>query len=148
MKKIGIISDTHGTIHPNIFKAFKDVDLIIHAGDIVGEEVLTELNTISEVIAVAGNMDTDLLSKKLNTEIDIQVDGIKINISHKTEIPIKGYDVVIRGHTHKPVINSFGKTMFINPGSANKEKSIPIEKPTVAILEIDQGKVDAKLIFI
>ena len=148
MKKIGIISDTHGVLHANIFKVFKDVDLIIHAGDIVGEEVLSELSAISEVVAVAGNMDTDLFSKKLNEEIDFEVDGIKINISHKTEIPTKGYNVVIRGHTHKPVINSFGKTLFINPGSANKEKSIPINKPTVAILEIDKKNIDAKLIFV
>jgi putative phosphoesterase len=148
MKTIGIISDTHGMIYPNIFKVFKDVDLIIHAGDIVGENILADLGTISEVLAVAGNMDTDSLSEKLNKEIDMEVDGIKINISHKTEIPIKGYNVVIRGHTHKPVINSFGKTLFINPGSANKEKSIPIGKPSVAILQIDKGKIDAKLIFV
>ena len=148
MKTIGIISDTHGVVHPNIFKAFKDVDMIIHAGDIVGEEVLTKLGTISEVIAVSGNVDTAPFSKKLNTEIDMEVDGVKINISHKTEIPIKGYDVVVRGHTHNPIINSFGKTLFINPGSANKEKSIPINKPSVAILEIDKGKIDAKLIFV
>ena len=93
-------------------------------------------------------MDTGLLSKKLNEEIDLEVDGVKINISHKTEIPTKGYHIVIRGHTHKPVINSFGKTLFINPGSANKEKSIPIKKPSVAILEIDKENIDAKLIFI
>ncbi len=148
MKTIGIISDTHGMIHPNIFKVFKDVDLIIHAGDIVGENILTDLGTISEILAVSGNMDIDSLSEKLNEEIDMEVDGIKINISHKTEIPIKGYNVVIRGHTHKPVINSFGKTLFINPGSANKEKSIPIGKPSVAILQIDKGKIDAKLIFV
>ena len=148
MKTIGIISDTHGVIHPNIFKAFKDVDLIVHAGDIVGEDVLTDLGAISEVLAVSGNMDTDPLSKKLNEEIDMEVDGIRINISHKTEIPIKGYDIVIRGHTHKPEINSFGKTLFINPGCANKEKSIPIGKPSVAILEIGKGKIDAKLIFV
>ena len=148
MKSIGIISDTHGTVHPNIFRAFKDVDLIIHAGDIVGEEVLTELETISEVVAVSGNVDTGLLLKKLNTETDMELDGIKINISHKTEIPIKGYDIVIRGHTHRPEINRFGKTLFINPGSANKEKSIPIGKPSVAILEIEKGKIDAKLIFV
>lgn len=148
MKTIGIISDTHGIIHPNIFKVFKDVDLIIHAGDIVGENILADLGTISEVLAVSGNMDTDGLAGKLNEEIDMEVDGIKINISHKTEIPIKGYDIVVRGHTHKPVINSFGKTLFINPGSANKEKSIPIGKPSVAVLQIDKGKVDAKLIFV
>ena len=148
MKRIGIISDTHGTVHPNIFKAFKDVDLIIHAGDIVGEEVLAELSTISEVVAVSGNMDTGLFSKKLNEEIDMEVDGIKINISHKTEIPVKGYNIVIRGHTHNPVINSFGKTLFINPGSANKEKSIPVNKPSVAMLEIEKENIDVKLIFV
>jgi len=148
MKTIGIISDTHGVVHPNIFKAFRDVDLIIHAGDIIGEDVLTKLGAISEVLAVSGNMDAGSLSKKLNEEIDMEVDGIKINISHKTEIPIKGYDIVIRGHTHKPEINSFGKTLFINPGSANKEKSLPIGNPSVAIVEIEKGKIDAKLIFV
>jgi len=148
MKTIGIISDTHGVVHPNIFKAFKDVDLIIHAGDIVGEDILTDLGAISEVIAVSGNMDTGPLANKLNKEIDLEIDGIKINLSHKTEIPLKGYDVVIRGHTHEPVINSFGKTLFINPGSANKEKSTPAGKPSVAILEIDKEKMDVKLIFI
>jgi putative phosphoesterase len=149
MKKIGIISDTHGTVSSKIFKIFKDVDMIIHAGDIVGEDVLTDLGAISEVVAVFGNMDSSFWSKKLKEEIDLEIEGKRINVSHKTEIPLKkGYDVVIRGHTHMPAINTFGRTLFINPGSANLKQSVPENKPSVAILEIDNGKIDAKLVFI
>jgi len=149
MKRIGIIADTHGDVPASVFKVFKNVDLIIHAGDIVGENVLTDLSTISEVIAVYGNMDTASWSKRLNEEIDLDIDGIKINISHKTEIPVKeGYNVIIRAHTHKPEINTFGRTVFINPGSSNKKQSVPVDKPSVAVLEIDKDRIDAKLVFI
>jgi hypothetical protein len=149
MKRIGIIADTHGTVNNKVFKVFKDLDMIIHAGDVVGEDVLTNLGAISEVVAVFGNMDTSFWSKQLKEEIDLEVEGKKINISHKTEIPLKkGYDVVIRGHTHMPVINTFGRTLFINPGSANPKQSVPENKPSVAILEIDNGKMDVKLVFI
>ena len=148
MKRIGIIADTHGALNANIFKIFKDVDMIIHAGDVVGEDVLTDLRTISVVVAVFGNMDTSFWSKNLKEEIDLEVEGKKINVSHKTPIPLKkGYDIVIRGHTHKPEINTFGRTLFINPGSANPAKSIPDNKPSVAMLEIDNGKTDVKLVF-
>ena len=148
MKRIGIISDTHGAIHPNVHKVFKDVDLIIHAGDIVGEDILTELRTISDVKAVYGNMDTDIWSKGLEEELLLDIEGIKINVSHKTEIPTGICKVVVRGHTHIPEISSTENLMYINPGCSNKEKSIPIGKPSVAILEIDNNRLDAKIVFI
>jgi uncharacterized protein len=149
MKRIGIIADTHGTVNAKVFKVFKDVDMIIHAGDIVGEDVLSDLGAISETVAVYGNMDTSFWSKQLKEEIDLEVEGKRINVSHKTQIPLKkGYDVVIRGHTHKPEINTFGRTLFINPGSANSGQSMPEGKPSVAILEIDSGRMDVKLVFI
>ena len=54
---IGVISDTHGRISSGVPKAFKDVDLIIHAGDIGDEKVLDKLSKIAPVVAVRGNMD-------------------------------------------------------------------------------------------
>ena len=60
VKNIGVISDTHGLIRSEVYEFFRDCDLIIHAGDIVKESTIYELETICKVEAVSGNNDFNL----------------------------------------------------------------------------------------
>ena len=62
---LGIISDTHGVLSPEVHNLFAGVDQIIHAGDIGGEDILFELETIAPVVAVYGNTDTGALRRRL-----------------------------------------------------------------------------------
>jgi uncharacterized protein len=150
MKKIGIISDTHGSLNQKIFKVFSDVDIIIHAGDIGKLDVIEELNSIAETIAVYGNMDDfDIRTKEIKNHISFNLEGFNIHLSHNENINSSDFDIVINGHTHMANIYHDGKTLFLNPGSANSKRAIPYEKPSVILLDLDNGKIAASnIIFI
>ncbi len=139
MKKIGIISDTHGLLRPEAGRVFAECELIIHAGDIGTEEVLDELGRIAPVAAVRGNNDNagwaaGIPCRKI---IDIGKEKIEVvHIFHKDDIPAGS--IVVSGHTHRPCINVEDKILFINPGSAGPRRfNLPV---TVAILEIDDER--------
>ncbi len=140
MSKIGVISDTHGSLSSKIFDVFKGVDLILHAGDIVGDEIITELKTISEVIAVCGNMDSPQTAQLFPKQTIIERDNLKIHLSHKDGNNVTDVDVVIQGHTHIAEINKKKGVLFINPGKASE---------SVIVMDVEKDKVtNIKIIFI
>jgi len=143
MKKIGIISDTHGSLDSRVFNIFSDVDLIIHAGDIGRLNVIEELSTIAETISVYGNMDDFDIRGKTKKHINFELEGFKIHLSHNENIKSPEFDIVINGHTHMAGIYHDGKTLFLNPGSANSKRAIPYEKPSVILLDLDNGNIAA-----
>ena len=124
---IGVISDTHGHIPPGVPKAFHDVDLIIHAGDIGEQTVLDNLSKIAPVVAVRGNMDFGEWAHQLpETEI-IEIGQIVLYVLHISnrlgaDPGISDLKAVISGHTHRPGVYEKNGVMFINPGSASYPK--------------------------
>jgi hypothetical protein len=174
---VGIISDTHipsrtKSLPKEIFEVFKDVDLIIHSGDIENLETIKELEKIAKVITVEGNMDQNETKEKLPEGILLKIYGWKIGVIHspfpfwlgshfnfiqeKTAqrlIEKEGFDILIFGHTHRPFLeelNFKGKDaerpkniLLINPGSA----TVPFfTQPSVAILKINPQNFEAKII--
>jgi putative phosphoesterase len=128
--RIGVLSDTHihlaEEIPAEVVKAFSKVDLIVHAGDFVGSEVLEGLKELGEVRAVHGNVDSMKL-RNLLPEKDIFTIGTKkIGITHGWGSPegiesrVKGLlgdvDIIIYGHSHRAKIEQIGGTLFFNPG--------------------------------
>ncbi|HVE70856.1 MAG TPA: metallophosphoesterase family protein [Thermoanaerobaculia bacterium] len=128
--RIGIISDTHGVVHPRLPDAFARVDHLIHAGDVGGAHVLRELERLAPVTYVDGNNDD-------GTGEDIKrftIDGLRILLTHILPRPGKPAmrvleslreqpaDLVVFGHSHLPhheVVN--GMTWF-NPASAGPRR--------------------------
>jgi hypothetical protein len=145
---IGVIADTHisGTrVQNEVLDLFeqREVDLIIHAGDLVVLDVLDDLEKIAPVVAVAGNMDGPAVRAKLPRITAIQVNKFKLGVIHDTINPfsdklkrmavVNGWDVVIFGHTHRPELRNEKGIWFMNPGSPSK----PIlAKPSVGIITI------------
>ncbi len=135
MKRIGVLSDTHGYLPKEVYEFFKDVDLIIHAGDIGSEEVLDELQGFKETIAVYGNIDDfGIVNRTKKVEI-IEVEGHKIMITHIGGYPNK-YDkgikellelhkpnIFIAGHSHilKVMFDPKHSLLHINPGAAGRK---------------------------
>jgi len=124
---IGVISDTHGRIPSGVSKAFKGVDLIIHAGDIGEEAVLDKLSKIAPVAAVRGNMDFGKWTRRLPETEVIEIGQIALYVLHIANRldadPVKtGFKAVISGHTHRPDVYEKNGVMFINPGSASYPK--------------------------
>ena len=129
---IGLVSDTHGWVHPGLHKAFEGVELIIHAGDIGVPEVLTELEEIAPVAAVKGNIDGGELRFLPLTRVE-EVAGKRIAVLHIAGNPrspkpaalalIKDSapDVIVVGHSHIPVVGRVQDALWINPGAAGKQ---------------------------
>ena len=149
---LGIISDTHGLLRPDVHTALAGVELILHAGDVGGDDILDELALIAPVRAVYGNTDAPG-QPRLADAIDLSVGGVSIHVSHGHEIgsPVAAKllerysaDVVVYGHTHRPVISRAGDRLVLNPGAAGPRRFDIM--PSVARLTIRDGRADAELI--
>lgn len=136
VKKIGVISDTHGLIRDEINEFFKECDLIIHAGDIVSNDVILGLQKICKVESVKGNNDyLSPVNKYPDYKEIIVNDNIKIFVIHDINLmneSYSNYNIVIHGHTHRPMEEYKGKTLILNPGSFGPKRfSLPISLATI-----------------
>ncbi len=161
--KIGVLSDTHipnraRGLPPEIFSAFNDVDLILHAGDLVQEEVLLDLLTLAPVEAVAGNMDPYHLNQRLGEEKLLNIEGLRIGLTHghgdRGRTMERAYQAfadraphcIVFGHSHQPCNQMHQGVLLFNPGSPTDKRR---EKyPSYGILEIFEGKVRGEIILI
>ena len=156
---IGLISDTHipdraRQIPENVFEAFSDVDLILHAGDLTSLSVIDELEHIAPVIAVQGNMDRakgiDLPKARV-----VEAEGLKIGIVHGEVYPRADsqqllylaqeldVDILVSGHSHQPKIEQKEGVLLINPGSPVVPR---LADRTVMLLEINNSEVDVEIV--
>jgi predicted phosphodiesterase len=128
-KSIGIISDTHGVVRPQAIEALEGVEMILHAGDVGSQQVLDTLNEIAPEVVEVGDVSIYMLHDV--KEIDISPSGA-------------GFQVVVSGHSHKPLIEEQRGVLYVNPGSAGPRRfSLPV---SVAHLRVNGGKVQAKII--
>ncbi len=136
MHRIGIISDTHGMLRPEVLENLSGCDAIVHGGDINKQEILDELNKIAPVYAVRGNNDKEW-ADKLAHSLSLVLYGVSFFIVHnKKEIPKKLMDtqVVIYGHSHKYEEKCVDGRLFLNPGSCGPRRFT--QPVTMAVLEI------------
>jgi len=146
--EIGVISDTHGLLRPEVLSVFKGVSLILHAGDIGDAEVLDRLHKIAPVVAVRGNNDKGTWSKSIPECKLIRQGPVFIYMLHnvnelKTKPPTGQVQVVVSGHSHRPSIQERDGVLFVNPGSAGPRRfKLPI---SVARLVIHGSVVHAEL---
>jgi len=144
---VGVISDTHGLIRPEVLDAFKDTDLIIHAGDIGNPDVLKRLKKIAPVKAVRGNMDGGEWSYELPASDIVEIGEILIYVLHDVDdLDLDPFDtgvqLVISGHAHRPSSEYKSGVLFLNPGSAG-----PFRPPvTVALLTINGKSIEPNFI--
>ena len=119
---IGLISDTHGLLRPEAVRALSGVERIIHAGDIGSAEILQALRDIAPVDAVRGNNDKGHWVAKIPLALALEFHGASIHVLHDVkELDVDpkaaGFDVVVSGHSHKPLITDRDGVQFVNPGS-------------------------------
>jgi uncharacterized protein len=137
--RIGIISDTHGLLRPEVREHLAGVDHIIHAGDIGRPDVLTALRRIAPVTAIKGNVDTGGWAQEYAEIERVRLGGRSIFVLHDlNELridPVADHvDVIVSGHSHKPVIDTVDGVLYLNPGSAGPRRfKLPI---TLATLDI------------
>ena len=153
--RIGVLSDNHGYLDPEVLKVFAGVTHIIHAGDIMDPAILAALETVAPVTAVSGNLDAGELAERLPREASGRVAGIRFVVGHKPKrllnrlssgkIEGEQPDLVVWGHTHVPSAAWVDGALYLNPGTA----SSPDEEddgPTVAIVEAEPAGLSVKFI--
>lgn len=145
--RIGIIADTHGKVPHAVHAAFAGVHLILHAGDIGGERIIVELETIARVVAVRGNTDTDLGPQYPATR-RLTLEGVTIFLCHE---PFRAAaltppaDVIVYGHTHRARNERDGETLWFNPGTAGKPQ-FGHRDVTVGILTVADGMASGEIV--
>ncbi|MFC1675368.1 metallophosphoesterase family protein [Candidatus Omnitrophota bacterium] len=158
---IGVISDTHInrksiTLPAAVSEAFKGVDMIVHAGDLVDLSVLDALRSIcKEVKSVWGNMDPNQVRAKLPEKEIISAGRFKIGLMHgrgnpaclvellTQEFKDDSVDLIIFGHSHSPFNEKIGDVLFFNPGSATDKIFAPYN--SVGIIEAGD-KLKARIV--
>lgn len=144
--RLGVISDTHGYLEPTVPDLFAGVTHIVHAGDVGDRAVLTSLEAIAPVTAVAGNLESEDLVASLPREAAGEVGGVRFVVAHKRKRLFKRLaagklpagledvpDLVIYGHDHVPASSWVDGTLFLNPGTASAPDDED-DDPTVAIV--------------
>ena len=124
---LGVISDTHGLLRPEVRAIFASVDRIIHAGDIDDGMVLQLLAAMAPVTAVRGNCDRGSWSRALPEHATLTIDGFAIHVLHDIgqigiDAKAEGIAAVVCGHTHRPANEKHDGVLHFNPGSAGPRR--------------------------
>ena len=136
---LGLISDTHGLLRDAALSALRGSHLILHAGDVGDPAILEKLRELAPVVAVRGNVDTDVWAERLPlTEVvDCGVATIyMLHILKGMEVNARaaGFSIVVSGHSHEPGQSVKDGVLYVNPGSAGPRRfRLPI---TVARLDL------------
>lgn len=152
--RIGLISDTHGLLRPEVFDHFADVERILHAGDVGSLDILTELEALAPVTAVYGNTDGFDLRARLPAVAAIEFAGREFVVVHGDQFgtptpPVlraayPAADIVVFGHTHRPVVDRGGGRIVVNPGAAGPRRFNL--RPSVGLLTISEKEVSVEIV--
>lgn len=146
--RLGIISDTHNLLRPEVFDVFRQVDHILHAGDIGEPDILTALAAIAPVTAVYGNTDGWEIRDRVPQVAKLRLEGFDIVVTHGDQLgsptPEKLHaafpdgEILVYGHTHKPLFTTIDVVRTVmNPGGAGAPRfGLP---PSVGIMELEPG---------
>lgn len=146
---IGVISDTHGLLRDEAVAVLRGCDLILHAGDIGNEAVIDGLNSIAQVIAIRGNVDSGAWTKHYPETEVAQFGSRYFYLLHNlADLDIDpaaaGFAAVISGHSHLPKIATKEGVLYVNPGSAGPRRfKLPI---AVAKIFVDDSELRAEII--
>lgn len=136
--KIGIVSDTHGLLRPQVLETLRDCEVILHGGDINSQKILDELNCIAPVYVVRGNNDKEW-ADHLPEFIKVELFGIRIFMIHNKKMiseELSDRDIIIYGHSHKYEEKYAGRQLWLNPGSCGPRRfAQPI---TMVVLEVKE----------
>ena len=147
-KKLGIISDTHGLLRPEVMEILKDCDCILHGGDINKPEILDQLRPLASIYAVRGNNDRDW-AKGLAKTLRFTIEGVEFFMTHnKKDVAweLGGAQVVVFGHTHKYFEKMIDGRLWLNPGSCGRRRFD--QEITMAVITVDNGRKKKKKIVI
>lgn len=146
--RLGIISDTHNLLRPQVFEVFRGVDRILHAGDIGDPDILTGLEAIAPVTAVWGNTDDMEIRARVPEIVETDIEGFPFVVVHGHQLGSPTPErlnqtwpdalVIVYGHTHRPLLTIVDQVVTVmNPGGAGPLRfGLPA---SVGIMELEAG---------
>ncbi|NLJ41964.1 MAG: metallophosphoesterase family protein [Clostridiales bacterium] len=146
---IGVISDTHGKLTKQALEALKGSEIIIHAGDVGGAEILKALEEVAPVYAVRGNTDISEWGRTLPMTQMLEAGGKTIYVLHDIATmdlnpQAANIDIVIYGHSHIPKEERQDGILYFNPGSAGPRRfRLPV---CLGRIRVENGEIDAQWI--
>lgn len=166
--RIGLLSDTHipvaeKELPPEVARAFRGVDLVLHAGDIYDQSVLDDLERIAPVLAARGDDDylSSLTDERVKEKHVLKLEGKTLWLVHErsyyitsswwqSRVPTghENYDIpdiVVFGHEHRTVLQRLDDILFVSPGSPTFLGYRP-GLGTVGILDIDSGEANVRIL--
>ena len=145
--RLGILSDTHGLLRPEVAAALEGSDLILHAGDIGGQDILDALGELAPVYAVRGNNDWGSWGETIPLTRELDLGGMKVIMAHmKRDLPgdLSPYALAVTGHTHKYSEARQGGLLLLNPGSCGPRRfGQPV---TLALAELTDSGIAVRQI--
>lgn len=139
--KIGVVSDTHGLLRPEVLPALKGVDHVLHLGDVGKASILKSLSAIAPVHAVRGNVDRDGACSKLPETEVLLFEGHYLYMLHDIgtlhlDPAAAKFSVVLYGHSHRPATLHKKGVLYFNPGSCGPRRFEL--SPTIGLLVLEQ----------
>lgn len=139
MKRIAILSDTHGLLRPEVRVYLEEADVILHAGDINTQAIVDTLRGYAETYIVRGNNDREW-AEALPHSLTFTIEGVRFFLVHnKRDVPkdLSDVDVVVYGHSHKYAMEEREGVLWLNPGSCGKRRFD--QEITFCMMEAGQG---------
>jgi uncharacterized protein len=150
--RIGLISDTHGRVRPAVHARLAGVERLLHAGDVGGPDVLAELATIAPVTAVSGNTDGFDVRERVPEVAELELAGRRVVVvhGHRLGSPTPEAlreahpraDIIVYGHTHRPLVERVAGTLVVNPGAAGPPRFGLAPSVAVLTLTADEEAVE------
>lgn len=138
--KIGIISDTHGLLRPEVLEILKDCECILHGGDIDKPELLDTLRVMGAVYIVRGNNDGGW-AEGLSRTLRFTIEGVKFFMVHNkkdVDWSLGDVQVVVFGHSHKYFEEMIDGRLWLNPGGCGRRRFA--QELTMAVMTVEDGK--------
>ena len=146
--KVGVISDTHGVLRPEVFDVFGEVDHIVHAGDVGPVDLLLELEALAPVTAVHGNTDGFAVRERCPQVARVELNGQRVVVTHGDQFgslnaaalmqAFPETEIIVYGHTHEPFLELYDYLVTVmNPGAAGTAR-VGVA-PTVGVLDLEAG---------
>lgn len=142
--RLGLVSDTHGLLRPEVLDAMRGVARILHAGDVGDPAVLDALARVAPVDAVRGNNDRGSWAETLPAERRLRFGGVEVLLVHDAaDARPEGARVVVVGHSHRPRVEERDGVLWVNPGSAGPRRfTLPI---AAGYLVVEGDRVEAEI---